>query len=57
LGQCIDKGLALVEEEQETIQGHVNEIQEVAATLDRTRGDRARRQEEFQRLIARTCSS
>jgi hypothetical protein len=53
LGQCIDKGLALVEEEQETIQRQVNEIQEVAATLDCTHGDRAQRQAEFQALIDR----
>ena len=53
LGQCIDTGLALVKEEQETIQKQVNEIQEVAATLDRTRGDRAQRQEKFQGLIDR----
>ncbi len=53
LGQCIDKGLALFEEEQATIQKQVHEIQEVAATLDPTRGDRARRQEEYQGLIDR----
>jgi hypothetical protein len=53
LADCIDRGLDSVAEEQETIRKHVEEIQEVAATLDRAGENRTHRQEKFQALIDR----
>jgi hypothetical protein len=50
LAGCIDRGLTQVASEQETIRGYVEEIQEVAATLDPKTGNVARRQERFEEL-------
>jgi hypothetical protein len=53
LAACIDKGLDLVKPQQETIRSHVETIQEVAATLDPTTQKSARRQADFDALLAR----
>src|SRR5207248_1038425 len=53
LASCIDRGLDEVRAEQETIQGYVKDIEEVAATLDPGGGSCADRQEEFEKLIHR----
>lgn len=50
---CIDRGLDEVRAEQETIQGYVQDIQEVAATLEPEGGSCADRREEFEQLIDR----
>ena len=50
---CIDRGLDEVRAEQETIRGYVQDVKEVAATLDPESGTGATRQERFQRLIDR----
>ena len=50
---CIDRGLDAVEADQETIQGYVKDIEEVAATLDPAEGSGAERQETFEALIDR----
>jgi hypothetical protein len=57
LAGCIDKGLAAVAEEQETIRGHVAEVAKIAATLDEKSGTRANRKKRFQRLQKRLGSS
>jgi hypothetical protein len=53
LAGCIDRGLDEVQAEQETLRGYVQDIQEVAATLEPTGGSCADRQAEFQELIDR----
>src|SRR4051812_4484798 len=53
LAACIDKGLALVEPQQETIRCHVETIQEVAATLDPAAKISARRQSDFDAILTR----
>jgi hypothetical protein len=53
LAACIDKGLDLVKPQQETIRCHVETIQEVAATLDPTAKTSARRQSDFDAILAR----
>jgi hypothetical protein len=50
LAGCIDRGLDLVRDDQETIRQHVEEITEVWATLDPTRGNTEGRRAEFERL-------
>ena len=50
---CIDRGLDEVRAEQETIQGYVEDIEEVAATLKPGEGSCADRQEKFEELIDR----
>ena len=53
LAACIDKGLDLVRPQQETIRCHVETIQEVAATLDPAAKTSARRQSDFEAILAR----
>jgi len=53
LAACIDKGLDLVKPQQETIRCHVETIQEVAATLDPAVKTSARRQSDFDAILAR----
>jgi hypothetical protein len=53
LAACIDKGLGLVEPQQETIRCHVETIREVAATLDPAAKTSARRQSDFDAILAR----
>jgi hypothetical protein len=53
LAACIDKGLDLVKPQQETIRRHVETIQEVAATLDPAAKKSARRQSDFDAILAR----
>ena len=53
MADCIDRGLDQVRAEQETIREYVEEIQEVAATLNPKEGDGATRQERFEQLIDR----
>jgi hypothetical protein len=53
LAAGIDKGLALVQPEQEAIRSHVETIREVAATLDPTAGPSAVRQAAFDTILAR----
>jgi hypothetical protein len=53
LAACIDKGLDLVKPQQETIRCHVETIQEVAATLDPAVKESARRQSDFDAILAR----
>jgi hypothetical protein len=53
LAACIDKGLDLVQPEQEAIRRHVATIGEVAATLDPAGGPSARRQADFDAILAR----
>jgi hypothetical protein len=53
LAACIDKGLDLVKPRQETIRRHVETIQEVAATLDPSAKKSARRQSDFDAILAR----
>src|SRR4051794_17211239 len=53
LAACIDKGLDLVRPQQETIRCHVETIQEVAATLDPAAKTSARRQSDFDAILAR----
>ncbi len=50
---CIDRGLSSVESEQNVLRKQVEEIQEVADTLDPKKGNSARRQADFQKLIDR----
>ena len=50
---CIDRGRDAVRAEQETIQGYVEDIEEVAATLEPAGGSCADRQEKFEELIDR----
>ena len=51
LAGCIDRGLDAVKPEQEMLRKQVEEIQEVADTLDPEEGNRAQRQAQFQELI------
>jgi hypothetical protein len=53
LAACIDKGLDLVKPQQKTIRCHVVTIQEVAATLDPAAKTSARRQSDFDAILAR----
>ena len=53
MAACIDKGLDLVKPQQETIRCHVETIQEVAATLDPAAKTSARRQSDFDAILAR----
>ena len=53
LAGCIDRGLDDVGAEPETIRGYVEDIEEIAATLDPGRGSCADRQAEFEALIDR----
>ncbi len=53
MAACIDKGLDLVKPQQETIRCHVATIQAVAATLDPAAKDSARRQSDFDAILAR----
>ena len=53
MAACIDKGLDLVEPQQETIRCHVETIQEVAATLDPSAKKSAQRQSDFDAILAR----
>jgi hypothetical protein len=53
LAACIDKGLNLVKPQREAIRRHVKTIEEVAATLDPARGPSARRQSDFDAILAR----
>ena len=50
---CIDRGLDAVKPEQEVLRKQVEEIQEVAGTLDPEEGNSAQRQAQFQELIER----
>jgi hypothetical protein len=53
LAGCIDRGLDAVKPEQEVLRKQVEEIQEVADTLDPEEGNSAQRQAQFQELIER----
>jgi hypothetical protein len=53
LAACIDKGLDLVKPQQKTIRYHAETIQEVAATLDPAAKTSARRQSDFDAILAR----
>jgi hypothetical protein len=53
LARCIDRGLTLVESDQETIRAQVEEIKEVSATLDPATGDCEHRRQEFEKLAHR----
>ncbi len=53
MAACIDKGLNLVKPQREAIRRHVKTIEEVAATLDPARGPSARRQSDFDAILAR----
>ena len=55
LAGCIDRGLDAVKPEQEVLRKQVEEIQEVADTLDPEEGNSAQRQAQFQELIKRLC--
>jgi hypothetical protein len=46
-----------VAEDQAVIRGHVQEVAQIAATLDPQRGNRAKRRRRFQRLRKRLASS
>ena len=48
---CIDRGLDAVKPEQEVLRKQVEEIQEIADTLDPEEGNTAQRQAHFQELI------
>ena len=50
---CIDRGLDAVKPEQEVLRKQVEEIQEIAGTLDPKEGNSAQRQAQFQELIER----
>ena len=54
LAGCIDRGFDTVKPEQEVLRKQVEEIQEVADTLDPEEGNRAQRQAQFQKLIKST---
>jgi len=53
LAGCIDRGLDAVKPEQEVLRKQVEEIQEIAGTLDPKEGNSAQRQAQFQELIER----
>jgi hypothetical protein len=53
LAACIGKGLDLVKLQQKTIRCHVETIREVAATLDPAAETSARRQSDFDAILAR----
>jgi hypothetical protein len=53
LANCIDKGLSSVKSEQDVLRKQVEEIQQVADTLEAEKGDSARRQADFRGLIER----
>jgi hypothetical protein len=52
LARCIDRGLEAVQDEQETIRPQVADIQQVAATLEPSGGDRTEREARFLELSA-----
>ena len=52
MANCIDRGLSSVESEQDVLRKQVEEVQEVADTLDPEKGNRAQRQAAFRELIA-----
>ena len=56
MAACIDKGLKSVEAVQKTIQHDVEEIKAVAATLDPGTGPCARREADYQTILARIQS-
>jgi hypothetical protein len=53
LAACIDRGSDLVRPEQEAIRNHVETIHEVAATLDPSGKESARRRPDFDAILAR----
>jgi hypothetical protein len=53
LADCIDRGLDHARTEQATIRDYVEDIQEIAATLEPGRDDIATRREKFEALIDR----
>jgi hypothetical protein len=53
LATCIDKGLESVQAVQKTIRHDVEEIKEVAATLDPETGSCARREADYRTILAR----
>jgi len=53
LATCIDKGVDSVKSEQEVIRRHVEMIAEVAATLDPGTSPCARREADYQKILAR----
>lgn len=53
LATCIDRGLVVVQPQQEVIRCHVTTIREVAATLDPTAGPLASRQGAFDAILSR----
>jgi hypothetical protein len=53
LADCIDRGLDEVRDEQETIREYVQDIEEIAVTLETEGETCAARQEKFQELIDR----
>jgi hypothetical protein len=52
LARCIDRGLEAVRDEQETIRPYVADIEQVAATLEPSGGDRTQREAHFLELSA-----
>ena len=54
---CLDRGLAAVAEEQDTLRGQVQEVAQIAATLDPQQGNRATRRRRFRRLQQRLAAS
>ncbi len=50
---CIDRGLDEVRAEQETLREHVQDLAEVAATLDPDTADCTKRQKQFEKLTER----
>jgi hypothetical protein len=57
LAGCIDRGLEAVAPEQERVRGQVEEVCQIAATLDPERGTRAQRRRRFRRLQQRLAGS
>lgn len=53
LAACIDRGLDLVQPEQEEIRRHVAVVAEVAALLDPANGQCTRREADFERILSR----
>ena len=53
MATCIDKGVDSVKSEQEVIRRHVETIAEVAATLDPGTSPCARREADYQKILAR----
>jgi hypothetical protein len=57
LAGYIDRGLAAVAPAQEAIRGQVEDVRQIAATLDPERGTRAQRRRRFRRLQQRLAGS